>query len=250
LGHGEGTNSSPGSSPINSLESNIKEDESGEQSFPYPRTEGTPILWERQVIPRDFIALAKRTLKHLRPDIAAAFLDVFEDVVESWVLQHTPSSEFATGDGTTPSFNFSQNEGGSHYTSSKSDSKKRRQDENGEQSPDRGDNNPRKRQKLYSGLDVGEGPKWACPFYQREPERYCVETEFGDFRNCAKSPGFVQVHRVKYVYCITVRWLKLIYPPGNTFTSAILRSTVIGAMLSLGQRTSSQATEEVLQLVN
>jgi hypothetical protein len=133
---------------------------------------------------------------------------------------------------------------------SKSDSQKRRQDENGEKSPDRGDNNPRKRQKLYGGLDMGEGPKWACPFYQREPERYCVETELSDFRKCAKSPGFPQVHRVKYVYCVTVRWLKLIYPPGNTFTSAILRSTVIGATLSLGRRTSSQATEEVLQLVN
>jgi hypothetical protein len=250
LVHSEGTNSSCGSNFINSLESHVTEDESGEQSLPYPRKEDTPTPWERQVIPKDFIALAKRTLKHLRPDVAAAFLDVFEDVVESWVLQHTPSSEFATGGGTTPSFNFSQNEGGSHYTSSKSDSQKRRQDENGEQSPDRGDNNPRKRQKLYGGLDMGEGPKWACPFYKREPERYCVETEFGDFRKCAKSPGFPQVHRVKYVYCVRVKWLKLIYPPGNTFTSAILRNTVIGAILSLVRRTSSQATEEVLKLVN
>jgi hypothetical protein len=204
LAHGERTNSSPGSSSVNSLESDDTEDESGEQRLQYLGKERTPMLWERQVVSKDFIALAKRTLKHHRPDIAAAFLNGFEAVVESWVLQHNPS-EFATGDEKTPSFNFSQSADSFHHTSSKNSGQKRKQDENGEQSPDRGDNNPRKRQKLYGGMDMADGLKWACPFYQREPERYCVETEFGDFRKCAKSPGFSQVHRVKYVYCITVR---------------------------------------------
>jgi hypothetical protein len=35
--------------------------------------------------------------------------------------------------------------------------------------------------------------RWACPYYQREPHRYCL----GKWRLCAKSPGFSEVHRVK-----------------------------------------------------
>jgi hypothetical protein len=39
--------------------------------------------------------------------------------------------------------------------------------------------------------------RWACPFYQRNPDYYCMKREFGDYRACTRSGGFDQVHRIK-----------------------------------------------------
>ncbi|KAH0559336.1 hypothetical protein GP486_004144 [Trichoglossum hirsutum] len=61
----------------------------------------------------------------------------------------------------------------------------------------------RKRLNLDSNYQGGLVRRWACPFYQRSPHRYCVQTEYGDFRKCAKSPGFREVHRVKYVWVVS-----------------------------------------------
>ncbi|KAI9859775.1 MAG: hypothetical protein M1813_006492 [Trichoglossum hirsutum] len=60
------------------------------------------------------------------------------------------------------------------------------------------DDGNQKRLKLDPKCQGNMGRGWACPFYQRSPHRYCVETEYGDFRKCAKSPGFREVHRIKY----------------------------------------------------
>jgi hypothetical protein len=51
---------------------------------------------------------------------------------------------------------------------------------------------PRTRQESQTGNAIR---RWACPYYQREPHRYCQ----GKWRICAKSPGFREVHRVKSV---------------------------------------------------
>ena len=195
------SSASSDTSSIDSLESDATEDEPGEEDTLSAGKDRIPIPWERQINPQDFIALAQRALNHLQPDLVAAFLDVFEAFVISWVFQHTPSNFASGGETPPPSFSPPRIESSSRHTASKSSGQKRAQDEDDEESPDRsGDNNPPKRQKVYDGMDAGCRQKWACPFYQREPERYCVETEFGDFRKCSKSPGFNQVHRVKCVH--------------------------------------------------
>jgi hypothetical protein len=67
-----------------------------------------------------------------------------------------------------------------------------------EQSFSHTDSFPFKRQRLLQGeQSTGDRKRWACPFYRREPHLYCIATEFGDFRACAKSPGFSELHRVK-----------------------------------------------------
>jgi len=197
----EKSNSSCDTSSVDSLESDVTEDESEEASFLWRGEESDThiILWERRVDPGDFIALAQRALNHLPREIVTKLLTALDALFESWRSQLAPSKHAADGD-MPSSFNFSQSEGNSEHPASNSSSQKRRMVEDDAQSPDGGDNNdnnPRKRQKDFGGLDVGGRQKWACPYYQREPHRYCVETELGDFRKCAKSPGFVQVHRVK-----------------------------------------------------
>lgn len=59
-----------------------------------------------------------------------------------------------------------------------------------------GNGNPKRPRKTTSSSE-GTGKRWACPYYQKEPHRYCTEGLFGDYRNCSKSPGFSEVHRVK-----------------------------------------------------
>jgi hypothetical protein len=81
-----------------------------------------------------------------------------------------------------------------------SNSKKRASRDGDGESPDTDDEGHHKKRKLNGESNTKDRRKWACPFYQREPYRYCIETEFGDFRKCARSPGFDQVHRVKSVY--------------------------------------------------
>jgi hypothetical protein len=77
--------------------------------------------------------------------------------------------------------------------------KKRALEDGSEHSGDEGDGDEsRKRKKLQSKCHPEPLLRWACPFYQRSPHHFCVETEYGDFRKCAKSPGFSGVHRVKY----------------------------------------------------
>lgn len=81
-----------------------------------------------------------------------------------------------------------------------SNSKKRASRDGDGEPPDTDDEGRRKKRKLKEEPNTKDRRKWACPFYQRKPYQYCVETEFGDFRKCARSPGFDQVHRVKSVY--------------------------------------------------
>lgn len=54
-----------------------------------------------------------------------------------------------------------------------------------------------KRPRNTSRPSSGSTKRWACPYYKRDPHRYCVEGDFGDYRKCSRSPGFSEVHRVK-----------------------------------------------------
>ena len=119
-------------------------------------------------------------------------------LIESWVSK-LPTSQSAAGeDASLPSLHISQTGSASENTQSSQGGQKRSLGDDDRESPERDDNSRRKRPKMYGGVTAKSRPKWACPFYQREPHRYCVETEISDFRKCARSPGFDQVHRVKY----------------------------------------------------
>jgi hypothetical protein len=159
------------------------------------------IHWERRVILEDFIELAQQALGDLPRETAAKTLGAVRTLFDSWSSQLASSAD---GDSSS-SFNFSQVGGNSERTISTSRGQKRPLDEDDEQPPNNDDNNPRKRQNLHGTLETESRPMWACPFYQREPHRYCDKTELGDFRKCARSPGFPEVHRVKSV-CQLLFW--------------------------------------------
>ena len=81
-------------------------------------------------------------------------------------------------------------------TPSGSRQKRASSDGDGSSSPGgRGGSNgkrPKTRQESQTGNNTR---RCACPYYQREPHRYCQ----GKWRLCAKNPGFREVHRVKSV---------------------------------------------------
>ena len=69
-------------------------------------------------------------------------------------------------------------------------------DGDGSSSPGGGGGGNSKRPKTRQESQTGNTTRrWSCPYYQREPHRYCQ----GKWRLCAKSPGFREVHRVKSV---------------------------------------------------
>lgn len=94
-------------------------------------------------------------------------------------------------------FSCSRKDGTSDNANSTPRGGKRGRDDEDDESGNSGDTGPHKKQKHNGESNHPFRQKWACPYYQREPHRYCVETDFGDYRKCAKSPGFDQVHRVK-----------------------------------------------------
>jgi len=122
----------------------------------------------------------------------------FPNLVKSWI-SILPTFQSAAAKGTSPPpSNFSQVGSAPENTQSGKSGQKRSLGDDDKEPQERDDiNKRRKRPKLDGEIDARSRQKWACPFYQREPHRYCIETEFGDFRKCARSPGFDQVHRVK-----------------------------------------------------
>lgn len=155
---------------------------------------------EQGAVALDFTLFFMQALfiKNVPWDIASESYTTFTALVASW-MSILATSQFAAGGGTPPSSSdVSQDGSAPERTQSSNGGRKRSLGDDDKESPDQDDdNNGRKRQKLHGGIDARSRQKWACPFYQRESHRYCVETEFGDFRKCARSPGFDQVHRVK-----------------------------------------------------
>ncbi|KAE9371696.1 hypothetical protein N431DRAFT_467857 [Stipitochalara longipes BDJ] len=194
----EDSNSSSDTCSVDFLESDATEHdfEAGEFWWCGNEIDTQIIHRERRVVFEDIMELAQHALSHLPQVTMTKTLAAVRVLFESWASQLTSSTYAAEGD-TSSSFNFSQAGGNSERTTSNSRSQKRPLDEEDEQPPNNGDNNTRKRQNLYGTLDGECRPMWACPFYRREPHRYCDITELGDFRKCAKSPGFPELHRVK-----------------------------------------------------
>lgn len=85
-----------------------------------------------------------------------------------------------------------------HVTKSSRKRKKRSSnaDDDDVDPAENGDNGDDKQQKTSELSSGGITKRWACPFYQRDPNYYCMEREFGNYHNCSKSVGN-EVHRVK-----------------------------------------------------
>lgn len=102
-------------------------------------------------------------------------------------VQHDPPPETSTSNSTATEF---------PQTSRAENGQKRASNDDDEKFPGEGDDGDRKRPRIRLKPRPEIGPhRWACPYYQREPHRYCI----GKWHLCAKSPGFSQVHRVKSV---------------------------------------------------
>ena len=228
--------SSSETNSVGSLESDVTDDEFAEADIPLCREDSDidTILSRHGAVALDFTALFMQVL--LRNDIpldtVIQLCTIFAPLVASW-MSTLATSQSAAGGGTPPlTSDFSEAGSTQTHTQPSNGGQKRTLGDDDKESPDQDDdNNRRKRQKLYGGIDAGSRQKWACPYYQREPHRYCVETEFGDFRKCARSPGFDQVHRVKSECYVASTWSLANKLLGTIFISAIPRTTVTDAML-------------------
>jgi hypothetical protein len=181
-------------SSIYSSERTDTEDESGDIESPYHREESTirDTYWEHQLDPRKLIDVSKLGLNNLPSDAAMKLIAALDVVFQSWDL---PIASFPNAPGAnSTSIPFgssaSQTEHGGNAPTTRYNKRDRvtQQDSDEEEIPDPDDNNPRKRKKL----DAHQ--KWACPFYQRQ---VFSPNEPGGFRECAKNPGFKEVHRIK-----------------------------------------------------
>jgi len=197
----ENSNSCSDSDAVESLAGDATEDDSEAGGFMWcgKGVDTHTIHWERRVALEDIMELAQHALSHLPPETMTKVLGDVRTLFDSRPSQLASSGNCST----SSSFDFSQPEGNYESTVPIRRGQKRSLDEGDEQLPNNEDNNPRKRQNLHGTLDAESRPMWACPFYKREPHRYCDKTELGDFRKCARSPGFPEVHRVKSVYPIS-----------------------------------------------
>jgi hypothetical protein len=144
--------------------------------------------------------LARKHLDHLPDQIVVPLLTSLTALFESKIYALTAVQPTANSTSASGSFDSARYECAPEGSKSVSNSKKRASRDGDSEPPDTDDEGRRKKRKLRKESNTKDRRKWACPFYQREPYRYCVETEFGDFRKCARSPGFDLVHRVKSVY--------------------------------------------------
>jgi hypothetical protein len=182
-------------------ESTDVEQDDDESAFP-------PSMIEEAQFPHLLYSIRPFLLK-LPMELASQVFNRVESLFNSWsenetVAQHAhgpsahnPSSSHSSSASPQSQSQLSSNQTtnptsvscGKHFLDSTNSSSKR----------GNGDGQPNKRQKqtLPSHDGSNTGPRWACPFYQREPHIYCVLTQYGDWRKCAKSPGFQDPHRVK-----------------------------------------------------
>lgn len=168
---------------------------------PYSSTEkhGCIEPLEYQASPRDFLQLTRNNISHLPDYITRPLLTSLQILFESWGSQLSIIQ--AAADSTIPpsSFNGPLSGSGTGNSTSSLNNKKRDSDNGDDDRSHLGIEDSRKKQKISEECNKRQRQKWACPYYQREPHRFCVVTESGDFRKCARSPGFDQVHRVKSV---------------------------------------------------
>ncbi|RDW85220.1 hypothetical protein BP6252_02810 [Coleophoma cylindrospora] len=145
---------------------------------------------------QDFLLASRQILSHLPSQIAQSLSNSLSSLFESWITLLATSQQASPNATSSGSFSHSQGESTAENSNSASNGKRRGPHDEQDEFRNSDNNERGKRQKVNGDCNAGARQKWACPYYQREPHRYCVETEFGDFRKCARSPGFDQVHRV------------------------------------------------------
>jgi hypothetical protein len=200
----ESLSSGPETDSVNSFEDDSPEDGSGDED-----RNATMGCWSTSggLSSENMLSMLRPLFATLPEEISQPLTRDLTLLFNSWDVvgslerpSHPPSSSSSTppqsqGNGSAES---------STEHASSSGSGKKRPLRDGSESPGDGDNDKngdetRKCLRLNSQNQEDMALRWACPFYQRSPHRYCVETEYGDYRKCAKSPGFSGVHRVKCV---------------------------------------------------
>jgi hypothetical protein len=167
------------------------EDESAEDS---QDDDGKNLVCDDSATCHDFLSDIQPLLDQLPNEISMQLRSRVACLIEAWLshknLQRPvhPCENSQPSSSTTVASNLTT-------TAQTGTGRKRAPSDGDGSSPsgDRGDGNG-KRPKARVALQPGSNNRrWACPYYQREPHRYCL----GEWRLCAKSPGFSQVHRVK-----------------------------------------------------
>jgi len=194
--------SSSESNSVGSLESDVTDDECAEADFLLYQEDNDidiePLNQGQVTLDLTAMCMHALLINDLPWNAVSRLYTTFMALVDSWMS--TMAIFQCAADGGTPPVPSDASQAGSapEHTQSSNGGRKRTLGDDDKELPGQdADNNRRKRQKLHGEIDARSRQKWACPYYQREPHRYCVETEFGDFRKCARSPGFDQVHRVK-----------------------------------------------------
>jgi hypothetical protein len=184
--------SSSETNSVGSLESDITDEEFGETDIVFCREDSDldiMPLEQREIAP-DFAALFRQALciNSVPCEKVSQLYTMFTGLIETR-MSLPPTVQSAAGEDThPPSSDVSQAGNGLVNTQPSKGGQKRTLGDDDKESPERDDNNNRrKRPRLYGGIDVRSRQKRACPFYQREPHQYCVETELGDFRKCARK---------------------------------------------------------------
>jgi Homeobox KN domain len=196
----ESLSSSPATDSVNSFEDESLEDDSGDEDRNSCSTsEGLSSENMISVLRPLFARLPDEISRPLSHDLTLLF-----DSLAIGGLQERPSHSPSSSSSTPRGSQASGSAGSSTAHTSSGGRGKRRLIEDGNESPGDGDDDQngdetRKRLNLNPQSQDNINLRWACPFYQRSPHHYCVETEYGDYRKCAKSPGFSGVHRVKCV---------------------------------------------------
>jgi hypothetical protein len=189
---------------VNSFEDDSPEDSSGDED-----RNATIGCWStfEGLSSENMLSMLRPLFATLPDEISQPLTRDLTLLFDSWAVDGSlerPSHPPSSSSSTPPRSQANGSAGSSTEHTSSSGSGKKRPLRNGDESPEDGDDDKngdetRKRLRLSSQSQEDIALRWACPFYQRSPHHYCVETEYGDYRKCAKSPGFSGVHRVKCV---------------------------------------------------
>lgn len=189
---------------MNSFEDDSREDSSGDENRnPTIGCRSTSVGLSSE----NMLSMLRPLFATLPEEISPPLTRDLTLLFDSWAVGGSlerPSHPYSSLSSPPPRSRANGSAGSSTENTSSAGSGKKRPLRNGSESPRVGDDDQngdeiRKRLRLSSQRQQDIALRWACPFYQRSPHHYCVETEYGDYRKCAKSPGFSGVHRVKCV---------------------------------------------------
>jgi hypothetical protein len=174
---------------VDSLENESSEDSQDEERNNYSPS------YEEFALYSDFISGVRPLFDQIPDELSIELSRRLAFLFDSWLSSHIPLQCPAQPSGPPTTSNC--NTGNSNLNQTRpvvNGQKRASSDGNGSSPPGDNSDGNRKRPRTKAEPPSGSSRRgWACPYYQREPHRYCI----GEWRLCAKSPGFSQVHRVK-----------------------------------------------------